>query len=83
MCMFVYVVCVWRMCVCLFVYGLYVCMFVRVWCVLVCKYGDLNTRKTDILFSQSALLQIETFKHSCKIYVIKHSTKQMFIIWCL
>ena len=75
--------CMKHECVCLFVYGLIVCMFVRVWCVLVCKYGDLNIRQTDILFSQSALLQIETFKHSYKIYVIKHSTKQLFIIWCL
>ena len=75
--------CMAHVCVCLFVYGLYVCMFVRVWCVLVCKYRDINTSKTDILFSQSALLQIETFKHSYKINVIKHSTKQMFIIWCL
>ena len=62
-------------CVCLFMVYMYV--------VCSCKYGDLNTRKTDILFSQSALLQIETFKHSYKIYVIKHSTKQMFIIWGL
>ena len=56
--------------VCLFVFGVSVCVTVGF------KY------KEDRYPFQSALLQIETFKHFYKIYVIKHSTQQMFIIWC-
>ena len=56
--------------VCLFVFGVSVCVTVGF------KY------KEDRYPFQSALLQIETFKHSYKIYVIKHYTQQMFIIWC-
>ena len=57
--------------ICLFVFGVSVCVIVGF------KY------KEDRYPFQSALLQIETFKHSYKIYLIKHSTQQMFIIWCL
>ena len=62
----------------MFVFGVYVfvCMFVFDVSVCGCNY------KEDRYPFQSALLQIETFKHSYKIYVIKHSTQQMFIIWC-
>ena len=65
-----------RLCMCICV-----CMFVCIWCVCVCVTVGFKY-KEDIYPFQSALLQIETFKHSYKIYVIKHSTKQMFIIWC-
>ena len=58
----------------------YVCSCLVCLCVgvtVVFKY------KEDRYPFQSALLQIETFKHSYKIYVIKHFAQQMFIIWCL
>ena len=67
----------------MFVYGVYVfvCLFVFGVSVCVCVTVGFKYKEDRYPF-QSALLQIETFKHSYKIYVIKHSTQQMFIIWC-
>ena len=67
---------------CVFVYGVYVCACLFVFGVSYCITMGFKYKEDRYSF-QSALLQIESFKHSYKIYVIKHSTKQMFIIWCL
>ena len=68
----------------MFVYGVYVFVCMFVFDVSVCVGVTVGFKyKEDRYPFQSALLQIETFKHSYKIYVIKHSTQQMFIIWCL
>ena len=66
----------------MFVYGVYVFVCLFVFGVSVCVTVGFKYKEDRYPF-QSALLQIETFKHSYKIYVIKHSTQQMFIIWCL
>ena len=68
------------MCLCM----VFMCLFVCSCLVCLCVGVTVGFKyKEDRYPFQSALLQIETFKHSYKIYVIKHSTQQMFIIRCL
>ena len=59
------------MCLCMVYICLYVCSCLMCLCVGVTVGFNY---KEDRYPCQSALLQIETFKHSYKIYVIKHST---------